>query len=133
MRHVKYLVGACLIRMPASLKIIEHYLVLVTLANGSRRWFYVIEKTRTGPRCREITHAEKSWIVEHRVPYKDLLPVLMRLRVALSWTGYNGLLDNCEQFGRFIIEGKHYSSQVRRATVGVACLATLAFLEPSQD
>ena len=52
--------------------------------------------------------------------------VHQRLAIEMAKPGYDPAVQNCEQFARFVVEGKGYSTQVREFVVVAGLLTVLA-------
>lgn len=68
-----------------------------------------------------------SWHIVGRVQSKHLKEAIKRVNIALRDKNYDLFLNNCEQFARFIAEGKKYSTQLRAVGV-LTALGTITLL-----
>ncbi|MGE8721936.1 hypothetical protein ACO2KH_11420 [Leptospira terpstrae] len=64
-----------------------------------------------------VNYADSRWKVVSRVDDQFLNQVRARLNSAFLNPGYDLFGNNCEQFARFVVEGKSYSGQLQTAGV----------------
>jgi hypothetical protein len=121
------LIDACLMKIVAAKAGLDHYVIRLTLTDGFHVWYRVFEKTQEGIKWHDADSDDDSWEVVSCADSRNLAPVLERLRAAQTNHGYDLFLANCEQFGRYVIEGRSYSTQVRSGVFIGGIIAATAF------
>ena len=123
------LIDACLMKIVAAKAGLDHYLIRLTLTDGVHVWYRIFEKTQEGVKWHDAQSDEDSWEIVSCADSRNLGPVLERLRAAETKHGYDLLFANCEQFGRYVIEGRSHSTQVSGGLfIGGIIAATTFFI-----
>ena len=121
------LIDACSMKIVAAKAGVDHYLVRLTLTDGFRSWYRIFEKTQEGIKWYETDWYDDSWEIVSCANPRNLGPVAARLQKAETKHGYDLFFANCEQFARYVIEGKSYSTQVRSGLFIGGILAATAY------
>lgn len=119
-------IQAYLIKRPMAKLGLDHYAALIVkdYAYG-RRESFLIEKTPEG-----IMHGpfnnNTGWQTVSKADEQAQTHLIERLQSVVANAPYDVLVDNCEQFARYIVEGAAYSTQARAAGLlaGVAVVAS---------
>jgi hypothetical protein len=121
--------GLHLIRQKTGKFGVDHYAILDSgdiLHIEGRQFGHPIIIHQSPPQIQmDYFNSSGNWEVIGTVRNEFLDEAIVRINHALLFSDYNLFSNNCEQFARYIAEGKRYSTQLR---AGVALTAFAGFI-----